>query len=244
LTRAIVEAKPQWIFHLAADTRRTRDWSLLPELYEVNVTGTLNVVRAAQLVQPTAVLGVGSFEEYGDNPAPFREDLLPRPVSPYGVTKTMSSQLLASTGSTHLAAAVLRFAVPYGPGQPADSFVGAACQAIRSGDRLRMTHGEQTRDFLYVNDAVDALICAATKMDQCRGEILNACAGTAITLAAAAQIIEQVAGKPGLADIGALPYRPSEMMQYVGDASKIHRLINWKARTGFEDGIRATLADA
>ena len=243
LLALIGTVQPRFIFHLAADTRRTRDLALLPELFQTNVVGTFNIVEAARLTSPAAVVGVGSFEEYGDNLPPFREDMQPRPVSPYGITKTLASLMLAGAGRTVVPATVLRFSVPYGPGQTTDSFIGDAINALQTGRQFQMTQGEQTRDFLYVDDAVAALLCAANQIDRCRGEILNACSGQAVTLAAAAKMIGEIAQKPDFAQIGALPYRPRELMQYVGDPAKIADLLGWRPRISFADGIRQTLGE-
>ena len=129
-----------------------------------------------------------------------------------------------------------------GPGQPRGSFIGDACAALKSGHRLHMTKGEQTRDFLFVDDAADALIRAAERISVCRGEIINACTGVAITLAEAVQVIGESAGNPNFADLGAIPYRPQELMQYVGDPGKMARLLGWQTRISFAEGIRQTLA--
>ncbi len=241
LRTAVLAAKPDWIFHMAADTRRSRDVSLLPEMFQTNVVGTMNLLCAAQTVAPSALVAVGTFEEYGDNPTPFREDMAPRPLSPYGLTKSLASILVAGAGRSVLPATVIRFPVLYGDGQAADTFVGGACTAIKSGGRFPMTRGEQSRDFLYIDDAVDALIAAAENIDVCRGEVFNACTGVALSLREAVHTIGAIAGRKDFADIGARPYRPNEQMYYVGDCTKIAQRIGWKAQTPFAEGIRKTL---
>jgi UDP-glucose 4-epimerase len=227
IRRAVESAAPDWIFHLAADIRQTTP---LAELLQTNVVGTMNVIRAAQ---GTPVIVPGSFEEYGDCPVPFREDMPPRPRSPYGISKAIASLLVAASGGV-----VIRFPVVYGPGQSKDMFIGGACRAIRERTRLAMTPGEQTRDFLYVADAAETLCRAAERFEACRGEILNACTGIELSLRDAVKIIGG-----DFADLGAKPYRPNEQMHYVGDNTKIQRLLGWKPQTSFADGIRQTLAD-
>ena len=238
---AIAEAQPQWVFHLAADSRRDRDPALLTDMMDTNVSGTCHVIEAARRVGAEALVAVGSFEEYGDNLVPFREEMFPRPLSPYGMTKSLATLLVAEAGRWLVPATAVRFPVVYGPGQSADSFVGGACIAARQGRRFPMTKGEQTREFLFVADAVSALISAAESISSARGEIFNAGTGAALTLAEAVEIIGDVAGAKGFAERGALPYRTNEQMHYVSDTTKIAGCLGWKARTEFAEGIRLTL---
>jgi UDP-glucose 4-epimerase len=221
LRAALEAARPDCIFHLAADTRRNLE---LPEMFQTNVVGTHNVLCAAG---NCPVIVAGSFEEYGDCATPYREDMSPQPRSPYGVSKAIASALATARG-----ASVIRLPVVYGPGQPPESFIGGLCAAIRAGKRLAMSPGEQTRDFLYVADAVAALILAGEKFASCRGEIFNACTGKAVTL-------REVAAEH--AEIGALPYRPNEQMHYVGDPGKIQRVLGWRAEVPLAEGLRRTL---
>ncbi len=244
IAEAMGAVKPDWVFHLAADTRRARDTGLLTEMLQTNVVGTMNLIAAARTTSPKALVAVGSFEEYGDQEPPFHENLAPRPVSPYGLTKALASVLITGVGREVVPAAVIRLPVPYGPGQTPDLFVGGACAALKAGKRFPMSKGEQTRDFLYVDDGIAALLLAAEHIGICRGEILNACSGVAVPLHEAIQTIAQVAGVKDFADIGALPYRPHEQMRYLGDPRKIQKLLGWSAQTSFPEGIRRSLAES
>ena len=224
--QAVQSAQPDWIFHLAADTRHTAP---LTELLQTTVVGTLNVLNAAE---GRPVIAVGSYEEYGDCPAPFREDMAPRPRTAYGVSKAAATLLV-----TAAPAAVIRLPVVYGPGQSTATFIGGACAALRTGQRFAMTPGEQTRDFLFVADAVEALVIAAEKFAVSRGEVFNAGTGVPLTLQAAVRKM----GKDFF-DLGAKPYRSNEQMRYDGDCEKISRVLGWQAQTSFAQGIRQTLA--
>jgi nucleoside-diphosphate-sugar epimerase len=154
----------------------------------------------------------------------------------------MAALAITGCGRQDVPATVVRLPVPYGPGQTPDLFIGGACAALRTGQRFRMSPGEQTRDFLYLDDGIEALLLAAENISVCRGEILNACSGVAITLREAIRVIGEIAGQADFADVGALAYRPREQMHYVGDPSKIRKLLGWSARTSFAEGIRQALA--
>ncbi len=130
----ISEIKPDWIFHLAADSRREQDMSLLPEFFKVNVLGTLNVLEACGENGVSAFIFPGSFEEYGDNDVPFKETMASRPLTPYGITKAMASLMVEGYGRSGLNAAVLRLPVVYGPGQNGNFFMNSA-KTSESGNR-------------------------------------------------------------------------------------------------------------
>ncbi len=95
-------------------------------------------------------------------------------------------------------------------------------------------------DFLFVDDAAEALIKTADNIQRLKGEIINVCAGAPLTLLEASKIISRIAGRE-FADVGAMPYRKNEQMNYFGDSSKIRKLIGWQAKISFEEGIKRTL---
>lgn len=232
--------QPEWVIHLATDTRHTWVPTEIIDQYTSNIGGTCAVLRSALKHPPAAFVSLGTLEEYGNNPTPFTEDMTPRPPSPYSITKAITSTWVSAVGQHGFPATVLRIPVSYGPGQHSASFIGSVFEAIRRSTVLAMTPGEQTRNFLFVDDAVEAIIAAARHIEVCRGRILNAGPEWEISLRDAVQMIADITGAKHFADIGRLPYRPNEQMRYVASSKTIYDLTGWKAQTSFREGIQKT----
>ena len=242
MRQVIQECTPKFIFHLAGVRERMLDRATFDHSIEANLTGTLNLlfasIDAAQLEQ-IVVLGTG--EEYGHNPAPFVETMRESPISAYSFSKqcaTHLSQLMhASFG---VPVVVLRPSVVYGPLQQSDMFLPALIQSLLRGESFPMTHGEQTRDYIYVTDLVEALLQAGMRSNL-GGEIINIASGQPIKIRQLVDCVEAIMGGAQLAQRGALDYRIGESMDYSLDITKAHQLINWFPRTSLKDGLQHTI---
>ena len=104
-----------------------------------------------------------------------------------------------------------------------------------------MTLGEQTRDFVYVTDLVEAMILASGNTNA-HGQIINIGSGFPTKIADIAQTVEKIIGKRGLVNLGGKPYRKNEVMNYYIDPKKAEHLLGWKAKTSLEEGLNRTIA--
>lgn len=243
LTAVLRAVRPTWVFHVATDTRHTWDPAEVKAQYHTNVCGTATVLAACAAQPPQALVSLGTLEEYGDQPVPFLETQSPRPPNPYALTKAISSTWLPDAAARlGIAATVLRIPIAFGPGQHETSFIGSAFQAIRTGVPLKMSPGEQTRNFMYVDDAATAMIAAATHIVACRGRVLNAGPEWEVSLKEAVAVIADVTGAKDFARIGAKPYKPREQMRYVADCARMRAATGWQATTDFRTGIEKTWA--
>ena len=244
LSKAIAAARPETIFHLAATGATNVD--VAPTLAaRVNVEGTLNLLLALQ-GDYRVFVNTGTCHEYGDNPPPFREDQDPRPELPYAITKTAAwhfcRRFHRSKGWSIVTARP--FSV-YGPRQAANTFVSACIRAALSRLDFDMTPGEQTRDWIYVQDVVTGLLRAAEE-PAAIGETFNLCTGHETSLYEIAQlVVKEVAARQGTPPIalnrGALVYRPAEIWRMVGSPARAREVLGWTAHTSIEQGIRQTV---
>lgn len=230
------ELAPQWVFHLAGIVARDVDGATYQKLVATNVGGTISALQASREVEVEAFVTVGSFEEYGDAPTPFREDAI-RPSSPYGVTKAMASLMAASYGKQLLPAAVLRFPVVYGLGMRDATLIGTLRYAAQSRSMPAVSGGSQMREFLHVEDAARALIRTAERIDSCRGEIINICEGKDYSVRDVIVLAERLTGIRPLVSLGALPERAAEQIRYVGSAEKARQLLDFNISIPFEKGL-------
>jgi UDP-glucose 4-epimerase len=190
---------------------------------------------------------------YGDAPAgPNLETGPTEPRSPYAVGKLASERLLASAHALYGVETVsLRYFNVYGPDQDLDGdyaavvprFVEAALAGVAAtlhGD------GEQTRDFCFVEDVVDANLAAA-RADTESGRAYNVGTGRSVSVAELhAAIARAVAGRTGRASVPPHrgPPRPGDVRHSICDASAAARGLGWRATTTLDDGIRTTVAFA
>lgn len=241
--RAAVESsRPDVVFHLAASRDRSRGVAAYRTAIETNLFGTLGIAEALIAADGGArLVAVGTAEEYGAARCPYREDTAELPVSAYSFSKLAATQLLEVLARMEgLRATVLRPSIAYGPGQGPDMFVAALVSALVSGHEFPMTAGEQTRDFVYVDDLVDALVAAALA-ENAVGRVVNIGSGEQVSIRRVAELAEQLAGTSDLVRPGTVPYRAGEQMSYCVDPTLAAELLGWRARTPLEEGLRRTI---
>lgn len=240
--QAIQDWAPNFIFHLAGVRDRVLTREAFGHAIEANLIGSLNLLFATlDIPSLERIVLLGTAEEYGGNDAPFVESMREAPISAYSFSKqcaTHLSQLLHS--SCGLPVVILRPSVAYGPAQRGDMFLSALIQTLLRGEEFPMTRGEQTRDYVYVLDLVDALLRAGYRSGV-EGEIINIGSGEPVQIAQLVDRVEGLLGCAGLVRRGALKYRTGEPMAYWLDISKAKQLLGWTPRTSLDDGLKSTV---
>jgi len=241
LRNSISEIKPQKIFHLAACVDVTRDWNIVDKMINVNIKGTLNLLRSLDGVNYDCFVNTGASEEYGDNPAPFRENQVPNPVSPYSASKvstTMFCQMLHRIMS--LPIVTVRPFLTYGPGQESQMLIPVLIKSLLKGKSFKMTKGEQTREFNYIDDIVEGFILAGTTPEAI-GEVINLGNEVEYRIKDVVRMIASLMGSPIKLQIGALPYRPGETMHFYCSNEKAKRILGWRPNVPLEVGLKRTI---
>jgi nucleoside-diphosphate-sugar epimerase len=228
------------VFHLAAQAGVRKSWGRDFAVYTINnIDATqvlLEAVGAARHIE--RVVYASSSSVYGDLVTmPMREDALPQPVSPYGVTKLAAEQLCYLYYTNHQVPAVsLRYFTVYGPRQRPDmGFHKFLRAAIRREPMSLFGDGEQTRDFTYVHDAVSATIAAATK--GVPGRVYNIGGGSRVSMNQVMTIIERVAGSPLL--ITRDDAQKGDMRHTYADTTLARQDLGFAPRVGLEEGLAA-----
>jgi len=160
--RLIAALRPDAVFHLASAVDVRRDLDLLETQVRDTQMAAVHVARACLEYDVGRLVHVGSSEEYGNGPAPFREEQDPAPVSPYSAAKVAATAFVRMLCSSFgLRAVVLRPFLTYGPDQGTGRMIPALIHSALAGRDFPMTGGEQTRDFNYVDDIVAGMVRAA-----------------------------------------------------------------------------------
>ena len=226
------------IFHLAGQPGVRASWGESFQLYlDRNVRATQRVFEAAAAAG-TRVVFASSSSVYGDAETyPTPEDVEPRPISPYGITKLASEHLATAIARAQgLDAVLLRYFTVYGPRQRPDMAFTAMLEALARGERFRLFgDGSAARSFTYVADAVAGTIAA---MERGRaGEVYNVGGGDEATMNEAIVLAEEISGRS--LDVERLDVAAGDVKRTRADVTKAAAELNWAPETALRDGMRA-----
>jgi nucleoside-diphosphate-sugar epimerase len=227
------------VFHLAAQAGVRKSWGRDFRIYtDHNVDATQQLLEACVGRPLERLVYASSSSLYGDSAAiPMREDTLPQPVSPYGVTKLAAEQLCYLYYVNHgVPATSVRYFTVYGPRQRPDMAFHRFLRAAIAGEPIVLYgDGEQTRDFTYVTDAVAATIAAG--MRGVPGRAYNIGGGSRVTVNQVLAIVERVVGRP-LA-IRREPEQKGDMRDTYADTTLARTDLGFAPATSLEHGLES-----
>jgi dolichol-phosphate mannosyltransferase len=239
VARAVGAARPELAFHLAAHGAYSWQRSL-PRMIETNVAGTAHVAEAALDAGAHAIVNAGSSSEYGlkDHAPPEHE--LPEPNSAYAVTKA-SATLLGGWLARERGAAftTLRLYSAYGPWEEPRRLMPALVAAGLERRLPPLADPAIARDFVYVEDVIDAFLLAAERARPGAGAVYNVGSGRQTTLRELAEVARRtfaIAEEPAWA---AFPARDWDTDVWVADARRAADELGWHPRTPLEAGLAA-----
>jgi len=243
--RSVVRlSQPRIVVHLAAAVSSGRTPIDVENTMGVNVLGTHNLLRSLMDEAPelVRVVVLGTGEEYGNSDRlPLTEEHPLQPVSPYSASKAAANQFVFLYQKLFsLPCVILRPFVIYGPDQAPTMMIPELITSALSGKEFRMTKGEQTRDFVYVDDVIDCLWRAAM-IDAAAGNIFNVCTGREHTLREVAERVLALTQSSSQLLLGALPYRQNEVWRSYGSYEKARRVLHWEPATDLDTGLRKTI---
>lgn len=207
---------------------------------EDNIAATQLLLEAvAGLPRIRRVVLASSSSVYGDAAAfPTREDALPAPLSPYGVSKLAAERLGVAYASVHGVPVVcLRYFSVFGPGQRPDMAFSRMIEAATGGPAFPLLGtGEQIRDYTYVGDVAAANL-ACLDADLPPGTVLNIAGGVQASVTEALDVVTAIAGRP--VPLKRRPPASGEARRTSGDTSAVHALLGWQPCTGLVAGLEA-----
>lgn len=211
-----------------------------------NVDGTLNLLIAAKEAKVKRVVIASSSSVYGDSKVlPKSEELTPNPISPYAVTKLVEELYGRVSNRIYgLEAVSLRYFNVFGPRQDPNSQYAAVIPKfitamLRMEQPIVFGDGEQSRDFTYVKNVVEANILAATSDKVGHGETINIACGERITLNQLVDKINEILGTE-IKPIYTEP-RPGDVKHSLADISKAEELIGYTVKVPFMEGLKETI---
>src|SRR5579871_1775185 len=249
LTSCLRAVRPDVVFHLAGHTgtRRSMETSSgagsFADAFEANTTQTLRLMLAVADAHPTArIVRTGGLAEYGIAPVPFHEDQREAPVSPYGVTQLAATHLGQTLYRDRgLAVTTIRPALTYGPDQSPGFLIPAVIDACMNHRPFTLRSPHHTRDFVYVDDVIDALMRAGTA-PHVAGEIMNAGSGREIRIGDVADLIVRLSHADIELRSDTVSTDPADLARLVYDSRKAAKALGWTATTTLEAGLSKTIA--
>jgi nucleoside-diphosphate-sugar epimerase len=234
----------EYVLHLAARTSVPRSVKDPIETNKINIDGTLNVLVAAKELKVKRVVFAASSSAYGETPTlPKVETMQPQPISPYGVTKFVGELYGQTFGRCYgLENVALRYFNIFGPRQdPASPYSGVLakfCTAfLEDTQPLVFGDGEQTRDFTFVENAVQAnlLACEAPNVS---GKVFNIGVGGRTSLNEVLRELGKITGKTLEAKYD--PPRDGDIRDSQADISQAREFLGYDPQVSFEEGLART----
>ena len=212
-----------------------------------NVDGTVNVLVAARDAKVKRVVYAASSSAYGDTPTlPKHEGMIPDPISPYAVAKLASEHYLTSFYRCYgLETVALRYFNIFGPRQdPSSPYSGVLAKFITqmlSGQQPTIFgDGEQSRDFTYIDNAVEAnLLACKAPAAQAAGKVFNVATGRRITLNETFKLLQNLTSYSGSPIYG--EERGGDIKHSLADISLAEKHLGYKPKVNFEDGLKRTV---
>src|SRR5271157_110332 len=241
--KAMLQA--EFVIHLAARTSVPRSVKDPLETNRINVDGTLNVLLAARDNKVKRVVFAASSSVYGETPTlPKTEEMQPSPISPYGVSKYVGELYAQAFHRCYgLESVALRYFNIFGPRQNPDSpYSGVLSKfvaAYQRGDTpVIFGDGEQSRDFTYVDNVVDATLKACTSPEAV-GKVINVGVGRSYTLNQTIALLNGIFGRQVRPRYD--PPRKGDALRSLADILLARQVLGYEPRVSFEEGLRRTV---
>src|SRR6266536_1464523 len=212
-----------------------------------NVDGTVNVLVAARDAKVKRVVYAASSSAYGDTPTlPKHEAMIPDPISPYAVAKLASEYYMVSFYRCYgLETVCLRYFNIFGPRQdPSSPYSGALAkfitQMLKGEQPTIFGDGTQSRDFTYVDNAVEAnLLACRAPASQVAGGVFNIATGHRADLNQTFRLLKTLIGYRG--NVKYAPERAGDVRHSLADISRAEKYLGYKPKIEFEDGLSRTI---
>jgi nucleoside-diphosphate-sugar epimerase len=227
LQKALRQGKPDYVFHLAA-FGVDQPFGDFEAYIRTNILGTANLLEVASKLPLEKFIYVGTCGDEID--------------SPYGWSKLCARQLaMLFSKNENLPLVVARPFQVYGHRQSQKHIISHILKNAMSGSPIRMTLGEQKRDFIFVSDLIDGLLLCGS-VEDCTNEVVDLGTGVGTSIRDIATKIVSLTDSNSKLEFGAIPYRKGENMNLTADLKNAKRLLNWNSNIDLNAGLKKIIA--
>lgn len=243
LGEAMTAFAPDTLFHLADQPDAPESFAQMTETLRVNVLGLLHVLESATRARADLFVYADSSKVYGNGPLPYTARRTPDPICSYAVAKAAGWQYCLLSRTVGGPPAVgLRPSMIYGPRQNRN-LVEHVRECAAAERPVRLQGGSQTRDPLFVADAIDAFVAAAER-PEALGHSIPIGGGEEISVTDLSRLVLDLLGSTVPLEPSSLPLRPTEIWRSRVDNADAARLLGWQPRVPLREGLARTLGDA
>jgi UDP-glucose 4-epimerase len=236
---SIKQSAPDAVFHLAWQgvTSAFKD---NPEQITLNVRGSLNLFEMVRDAGCKVWVGVGSQAEYGPHEGTLTEDTPVRPVTAYGIAKLCTGLLTRKLCElTNVRYVWLRLLATYGPKDDERHLIPSVINRLLARVRPSLTLGEQCWDYLYVEDAAEAIYRVALSTEA-QG-VFNLGSGENESVRSILERIRDFVDPTLPLGFGEIPYPPDQLMLLKTSIDRLHQATGWSPRVKLDEGLRRTI---
>jgi len=240
VAREIKSFQPDVVFHSAWHGGNSYQYQNDTSQIYSNLYGSFDLLQIAKEAGAQRWIGLGTVAEYGKYETVLTEDLRPVPNTLYGISKysaCMTTQKLCELNGIDFV--WLRPFWTYGPYDDALRLLPSLMIALLREERPSLTLGEQLWDYLYVEDAVDA-ICRAGTMSSAHG-IFNLGSGEAHSIRSIVERVRDLINPNLSIGFGEMPYRADQIMHLQADISRLQMATGWVPQVSLEEGLKRTV---
>lgn len=238
---ALAAVSPAVVLHLATEGAY-EDQADPQRILRTNVQGTLHLLQAACEAGRPLFINVGSSSEYGFKTEPMQESDVLEPNSYYSAFKAAQTHLTAVMSRLEeLPAVTFRLFSVYGPWEEPTRLIPTLIRRARGGEPLDMVSPEIARDFVYVDDIVEALT-DFDPLTELKGDVFNLGSGRQTTLGDVVEAVQSTVGDASEVRWGAFEKRHWDSANWLADPTRTRDTLGWSAQTTLHEGIQRTAA--
>jgi len=244
ICQIVTRLKPDVVIHLAAISPVSYSYDKYLEVTETNYLGTINLAEACRkVVSFKHFLFASTSETYGMNPnPPFSENSEQLPNSPYAVSKVACERYLQYMRMAFdFPVTILRPFNSYGRKADYHFVVESMIVQMLTGKKCYLGDPAPVRDFLYVDDHVNAYLTCLEQPDKSIGQVFNFCTGRGVSIGELASIVSQITGFQGDVYWNAIPSRPLDIPVLIGKNDKAREILGWTPTISLEEGLQRTV---
>lgn len=239
--RAVLQIGPEWVFHLAV--HGAYSWQTdLKEMIDTNLTGTANLIDACLKTGFEAFVNTGSSSEYGFKSTACHEDTMLEPNSYYAITKASATHLCCHTARSKGAhMPTLRLYSVYGPYEEPKRLIPTLIVKGIAGTLPILVDPSIARDYIHIEDVLDAYLLAAAKRTSDPGAIFNVGTGVQSSIAEIVEVTRNVFKLKAEPQWGSMPNRIWDSNSWVSDNRKLISALGWQAKHNLQSGFQNTV---